>query len=254
MHFAALCNVSESVGNKKLYFENNVTGTANLVQAMKGRGVGKIIFSSTCAVYGETEYLPVNETHPLSPVNPYGESKLQAEKLIEDSNLKYIILRYFNVCGTDPTGEIGDNKKPQVSMVQNAVRGALGLEPFFITSPEVATPDGTPIRDYIDVMDVVYAHVLALEYLKKGGKNQIINLGSGKGFSVMQIIKEVQAETGKEFEIKKSANPREGESKEIYASTEKAKNVLGWMPTRALRESIHALINWYGKNPNGYKK
>ena len=256
MHFAALCNVNESMQNKDLYFANNVQGTINLLKAMEAQKVRKLIFSSSCAVYGNARSLPITETHKTLPVNPYGESKLQAEQVIDKSSrlsgLKYVILRYFNVCGADLDGEIGDSKKPSELLVQNAVRGALGIEPFSLTCPEVSTPDGTPIRDYVDVLDIVEAHMKALKHLKEDGESTTLNIGTGKGFSVKEIIQTVEQVIGVNFEIKKSLQQREGESPELYASTEKAGEILAWTPQKTLRESILSLKKWYEKNPWGF--
>ena len=182
--------------NPQKYFTNNVCGSQNLLSAMLDSGVNKIVFSSTCAVYGETTYVPVDEKHPTRPANPYGSSKLMIEMFLDWysklKDLNYIILRYFNVCGASDDGVIGDSKKPSSLLMQNAVRGALGIEPFYLTCPEVDTPDGTPIRDYINVVDLNEAHILALNYLQKGGKSEIVNLGTGNGNSVLEIVKEVQ--------------------------------------------------------------
>src|SRR6185369_6818148 len=182
MHFAALCSVDESMKKPELYFRNNAFGTLNLLAIMQELGVKKLIYSSTCAVYGNAKYLPIDEKQPTLPENPYGESKLMAEKIIEwfgkVHGLRYAILRYFNVCGADSEGEIGDSKKPSELLVQNAVRGALGIEDFKLTYGVVDTPDGTPIRDYIDVEDLVEAHLSALSYLEQGQKSEIFNLGN----------------------------------------------------------------------------
>ncbi len=251
MHFAALCLVDESTREPELYFKNNVTGTENLLRAMQKFGADKIIFSSTCAVYGNAEYLPVDEKHPAKPLNPYGESKLKAEELIRGSGLSYAILRYFNVCGADSDGEIGDSKKPSELLVQNAVRGALGIEPFKLTCPLVDTPDGTPVRDYVDVEDIVDAHIKALKYLENHD-SLLCNLGSGRGQSVKEIIDAVKKELGAEFNVAQSS-PRQGEYAKIYADNSMAKNALGWQPGKTLKDSINSLAAWYRSHPGGYK-
>ena len=255
LHFAALCLVNESMENPGLYFENNVCGSLNLFEAMKKFKVGKIIFSSTCATYGETKYLPVDEKHPQDPVNPYGESKLLVEKMLpwyEVFGMKYIILRYFNICGADNAGMIGDSKKPSQLLMQNAVRGAMGIEPFAFTCAKVETPDGTPIRDYIDVEDLVEAHFAAYEFLNKHKKSEIFNLGNGKGYSVKEIVNEVE----KNFNIKlkkKKASIRKGEYAKIFANPEKAQRILKWKPKKNISESVESLKKWYTGHPNGYK-
>lgn len=256
LHFAGLCSVHESMENPELYFENNTFGSFNLFEEMRKNGVKKIVFSSTCAVYGETEYLPVDEKHPLNPTNPYGESKLMIEKILrwygEKHGFNFVVLRYFNVCGADIEGIIGDSKKPSPHLMQNVVRGALDIEDFMFSCPQVKTPDNTPIRDYVDVNDLVQAHFNAYEYLVSNNENQVINLGTGKGNSVKEIVNQVEKIL--EVEIpKKNGDVRKGEYAAIYADYTKANKVLGWKPSKSLKESILSLRNWYKKYPNGYK-
>lgn len=256
LHFAALCSVNESMEQPELYFENNVLGSLNLFEAMRKAVVKNIIFSSTCATYGETKYLPVDEKHPQEPANPYGESKLLTERMLrwygELHGFKYVILRYFNVCGAASDGSIGDSKKPSLLLMQNAVRGAMGIEPFFYTCPVVKTPDKTPIRDYIDVEDLVKAHYQAFDYLNRERKSQILNLGNGRGFSVKEIVSEVEKSFGVKT-AKQKAPARKGEYDEIYADPRKAQKTLKWKSKKSLRDSIESLRKWYEKRPNGYK-
>jgi UDP-glucose 4-epimerase len=241
----------------ELYFENNVMGTLNLLEVMRQAGVKKIIFSSTCAVYGNAEYLPIDEKHPTKPESPYGESKLMAEKIIQWFDrlhgFNYVILRYFNVCGADSDGEIGDSKKPSELLVQNAVRGALGLADFRLTCPEVNTPDGTPIRDYIDVEDLVEAHLSAYAYLEQGQTSAIFNLGNGKGWSVQEIIHAVRKELSVEFTVAKGEE-RQGEYSEVYADIGKAQSALHFSPRKTLADSVKSLVKWYTQKPRGYEK
>ncbi|MCX6761931.1 MAG: UDP-glucose 4-epimerase GalE [Candidatus Moranbacteria bacterium] len=256
IHFAALCLVNESMENPGLYFENNVVGSLNLFEAMKRRNVGKIIFSSTCATYGETKYLPVDEAHPQDPINPYGASKLLVEKILpwyESAGIRHVILRYFNICGAAMSGIIGDSKKPSQLLMQNAVRGAMGIEPFAFTCAKVKTPDGTPIRDYIDVEDLVEAHFAAYEYLEKNGKSDVFNLGNGKGYSVKEIVSEVEKNFGVKLK-KKKAPARKGEYANIFANPQKAQKVLKWRPKKSIAESVESLKKWYTGHPNGYKQ
>lgn len=257
VHYAASCLVDESMKNPYKYFNNNVNSSLNLLETMKKFSIKKLVFSSTCAVYGETEYVPVDENHKTNPINPYGVSKRMAEKIIEwygkIYDLNYFILRYFNVCGAADDGLIGDSKKPSVLLVQNAVRGALGIEPFYLTCPEVDTPDKTPIRDYINVVDLNEAHLKAVEKLIESNFKEIINLGTGTGNSVLEIVNKVQEVTGKKFELKKTT-PRQGEYAKIYADIKKAKKVLGWIPKRKIEDSIVSLIKWYTKHPNGWER
>lgn len=256
MHFAALCLVNESMEKPEMYFENNVGGSLNLLEAMIKNCVKNLVFSSTCAVYGESKYLPVDEKHPLSPTNPYGESKLMVEQMIrwfgKVYGLNSVIFRYFNVAGAAYDGLIGDSKRPSQLLVQNAVRGALGIEPFKLTCPKVATADGTPIRDYINVEDLVSAHEMAVRYLLKGGNGEVINLGTGKGNSVMEIVNQVKGITGADFMVEQG-EARKGEYAEIYANIEKAKTILGWKPEKKVKDSVESLIKWYQNHPQGWE-
>jgi UDP-glucose 4-epimerase len=257
IHFAALCLVNESVEEPERYMRNNVEGTRNLLEAMRVAGVRDIIFSSTCAVYGETRTLPVDERHPTDPVNPYGASKFAAENLIREyageHDFHFVIFRYFNVCGAATDGSIGDSKKPSQLLMQNAVRGAMGIEPFAYTCAPVDTPDGTPIRDYIDVEDLVAAHFGGYEYLLKGGANDTFNLGNGKGFSVKEIVSEVEKAFGTTME-KSQVEPRKGEYAKIYADPAKAREAIGFDPKKSLVDSIESLRKWYSGHPDGYPR
>lgn len=266
IHFAASCLVDESIKDPQKYFNNNICGTLNLLKEASNHNIKNIVFSSTCAVYGEAKYVPIDEKHPTKPVNPYGLSKRMIEEILEWYGkllkLNYVVLRYFNVCGASDDGLIGDSKKPSMLLVQNAVRGALNIEPFYLTCPEVDTPDKTPIRDYINVADLAEAHIKALEYLfsagkqsyglLNGGENEVFNLGTGTGSSVLEIIDTVQKVTGVKFEAQKGS-PREGEYAKMIASIEKAKKVLNWEPKRSLEDSIKSLVTWYKNHPQGWE-
>jgi UDP-glucose 4-epimerase len=261
VHYAASCLVDESMKDPAKYYFNNVMGSLNLLKMMDKFNVRKIIFSSTCAVYGEAEYFPIDEKHPLNPTTPYGSSKKMVEELIEFygklKNFNYIILRYFNVCGASDDGLIGDSKKPSTLLVQNAVRGALGIEKFQLTCPEVATPDKTPIRDYVNVVDLNEAHLLAIKKLEnlqeKEKFQEIINLGTGTGDSVLEIVEKVQAVTGVKFPLEKTT-PRVGDDAKKIAAIEKAKKVLGWQPKRTIKDSIESLMKWYQAHPHGWER
>lgn len=256
MHFAALCLVDESMKKPEEYFENNIVGSLNVLKAMVKANVKKIVFSSTCAVYGESQYLPIDEDHPTIPLNPYGESKLVAEKMLKwfgkIYNINYAIFRYFNVGGSENDGSIGDSKKPSQLLMQNVVRGALNIEPFKLTCPEVNTPDKTPIRDYIDVVDLVTAHLMVIDHLGKDIINEVFNLGVGRGSSVLEIVNQVKKLTKTDFLINKG-KPREGEYAEIYADSSKAKKIIGWTPKKGIKESVDSLIKWYKRHPNGWE-
>jgi len=256
VHYAAFCLVDESMKEPEKYFGNNVYGSTQLLAAMNQFGVRKIIFSSTCAVYGEAKYVPIDEKHPLKPSNPYGESKKMVEEIIDWfrrlKDFEYVVLRYFNVCGASDDGLIGDSKKPSALLVQNAVRGALKIAPFYLTFPAVKTEDGSPIRDYINVVDLNEAHLKAVEYLLQGGKSETINLGTGTGSSVLEIVEAVQKTTGVKFKTEKTT-PRQGEYAKMVADITKARKVLGWRPRRSLTTSINTLVKWYTHHPHGWQ-
>ena len=256
IHYAAPCSVDESMKNPRKYFDKVPIGL-NLIDSMIKHNVKTLVFSSTCAVYGETESGPVDESHPTRPVNPYGEAKRMVEMIVERygqlSGLNYMILRYFNVCGAADDGSIGDSKKPSRHLMQNAVRGALGIEPFFLTCPQVDTPDKTPIRDYVNVVDLNAAHLKALEYLFFGGNSDILNIGTGTGDSVLSIIKKVEAITGKTIATK-TTTPRSGEYAQIYANITKAQKILQWKPERSIEASVRSLVTWYQAHPDGWKE
>lgn len=255
LHYAASCSVNESMENPGKYFSNNTCATHNFIRQIVDHGIKNIVFSSTCAVYGEAEYTPIDEKHPTVPANPYGESKLMSERIIrwygELKGLNYVILRYFNVCGATDDAMIGDSKKPSVHLMQNAVRGALGIEPFNLTCGKFNTPDGTPIRDYVNVVDLNTAHLLAVEHLLNNKPSDVINLGTGKGNSVMEIVKQVEEITGKHIDAV-SGTTRAGEYAKMIATTEKASKILGWKPSHSLKDSVQTLVDWYTAHPQGW--
>ncbi|MEI7603876.1 MAG: UDP-glucose 4-epimerase GalE [bacterium] len=263
LHFAALCSVNESMEDPYFYFENNTYGTANLLDVMKKYDVRNIVFSSTCATYGPKERsdniydYSINELNIQLPESPYGESKLLSEKEIFWFNklfgINYTILRYFNVCGAQENGIVGDSKRPSLLLMQNAVRGALGIEPFKLTYSEVDTPDGSPIRDYVNVEDLIDAHFLALDKMIRQKTSGIYNVGTGKGSSVLEIVNKVMEITGTKFDISKG-EARKGEAKALYSNTEKIVNELGWKPARSIEDSVKSLVKWYTNRPNGWKE
>jgi UDP-glucose 4-epimerase len=255
IHFAASCSVNESMEDPGKYFTNNVQCTLNLLELMQRYGVRDIVFSSTSSIYGTPDELPVVESAPPKPGSPYAESKYMAERMIkwygEIYDIHFAILRYFNVCGASDDGKIGDSKKPSIHLVQNVVRAALKLEQFKLTCGTVDTPDKTPIRDYINVVDLAEAHMAAYGYLKDDGKSDIFNVGTGSGYSVLQIVEAVKKITGAEFDLT-PGEPRKGESAKVYADTSKAKRVLKWKAKRNLEDSVKSLVAWYGERPNGW--
>ena len=258
MHFAAFCDVGESWEKPELYFKNNVVGTERLLEAAKKAKVDKVIFSSTCTVYGEAKYLPVDEKHPLGEESsPYGASKKMCEDIIrwyqKTGFINYIFLRYFNVTGATDNGEIGDSKNPSFHLVQNAVMGALGLAKFELNYAPVDTPDGSPVRDYLNVVDLANAHILAAKYILEKEESDIFNLGTGKGNSVLEIIGLIKEKTGVNFKLEMSKNRRKGETAKMVADYSKAKRILRWEPEHTLEQSIEALITWYKKHPKGWE-
>lgn len=258
IHYAASCVVDESMKNPKKYFQNNPNSTLNLVETMTKYNIKKIVFSSTCALYGKAKYVPLDEDHPTFPNNVYGESKLMAEKIIQWygqlKDLNYIIFRYFNVSGASEDGVFGYSKNPSTHLTENAVRASLGINQFFLTYQKTNTPDGSPIRDYINVLDLNEAHIKGAEYLINGGKSEVINLGTGSGNSVLEIVNKVQELTGKKFDIKQAEDPRKGEAPKLVASIKKAKEILNWSPKRTIEDSVKSLLVWYKNHPHGWKK
>lgn len=258
VHFAALLNVGESFKIPHKYYTNNIAGSTKLAEVMIDHNVSNLIFSSSCTVYGNAKYLPIDEKHPVEePVSPYGFSKLTCERIFqwygELGLLNSVFLRYFNVCGATDDGAIGDSKKPSFHLVQNAVRGALGIEPFALNYASVQTPDGSPIRDYVNVVDLAEAHVKALDWLLANKKSNIFNIGTGSGNSVLEIIESVKKLTGRDFAIGQSER-RADEADKMIADITKAKDILGWAPKHTLSQSVESLIKWYTSHPNGWER
>lgn len=234
IHFAASCYVGESVSVPEKYYYNNVVNTLNLLKVMKDNGVNKIVFSSTCATYGEPEYIPIDEIHPQKPINVYGRTKLMIENIFEDYEraygLKYIALRYFNAAGADNNANIGESHNPETHLIPLVLEVASGKLDFIsVLGDDYDTPDGTCIRDYIHVSDLAKAHRLALEKLMQGAGSNFFNLGTGRGSSVKEIIKISEKITGKHITYK-VVEKREGDPPILIASSKKAKIELGWIP------------------------
>ena len=258
IHYAAFCNVGESEKHPELYFGQNVSTTLALLEGLIKHKINRLLFSSSSSVYGEPKAEFIDENHPLDPTNhPYSESKFMCERMIDWYSqlfgLKYIFLRYFNVCGATDDGAIGDSKKPSFHLMQNAVRGALGIAPFALNNTAVDTPDQTPIRDYVNVVDLNQAHILALQYLDSVKSHDVFNLGTGKGNSVLQIIKTVEEITG--VKIKKTVGERRHtDVSRAVSSNKKIQQVLGWQPTHSLADSVNSLVKWYQQHPQGWTK
>lgn len=249
IHFAAKVKVPESVKKPLLYYENNFMGTVNLLQAMQRAGTKYLIFSSTAALYGIPQRIPVREEDPTEPINPYGWSKLFAERAIRDfahvSGISYVLLRYFNVAGADPEGRIGQVSKEPTHLILRAVKVATGQIPYLeVFGTDYPTHDGTCIRDFVHVVDLCEAHVSALEYLQRGGKSDVFNIGYGRGYSVLEVVEKVKEVSGVDFNVV-YAPRREGDPPVIVADSTKAKEVLGWQPKYDdLGFIIKTALNW----------
>jgi UDP-glucose-4-epimerase GalE len=248
MHFAAHAYVGESVVNPKKYFHNNVEGGLALLNTAIAAGVKKIIFSSTCAVYGEPAKVPIEENIPRQPVNPYGISKLFFEQALESYDraygLRFASLRYFNAAGADESGEIGELHDPETHLIPLALRAAAGLGPELqVFGSDYPTPDGTCIRDYIHVNDLADAHVRALEHLAAGKNSFAVNLGTGNGASVQEVISAVEKVAGKRVPRKNVAR-RPGDPPALVANPAKAQALLHWKATRGLDEIVTTAWNW----------
>ncbi len=252
LHFAASISVPESIAKPLAYYANNTRNTLNLLELCQRFGVNKFIFSSTAAVYGDSNESPVKESSLTIPVNPYGRSKLMSEMILQDyslaSDLKYVILRYFNVAGADSSGKIGQRGKAY-HLIKLACDAALGLRPgVTIFGTDYPTPDGTGVRDYIHVEDLASAHLCALSYLKNNCENQILNCGYGKGYSVREVLNKVQEISGVKFPITETTR-RKGDPACVIASADKIRQVLGWQPQyNSLDAIIHSALTWEKKN------
>ncbi|MBE9047036.1 UDP-glucose 4-epimerase GalE [Pleurocapsales cyanobacterium LEGE 10410] len=250
MHFAAYIAVGESVKEPGKYYRNNVASTLNLLEAMLAHGTNKIVFSSTCAVYGMPKEIPMSENHPHNPLSPYAASKDMVERLLKDFdiafNLKSVVFRYFNACGADPGGLLGEDHTPETHLIPLALLTALKKrETLYIFGTDYDTPDGTCVRDYIHVNDLADAHVLGLKYLLSVGKSEVFNLGNGNGFSVREVIETAREVTGLEIPAIES-DRREGDAPILVGSSDKARNMLGWNPQYAdLKKIISHAWQWH---------
>ena len=256
VHFAAFSLVGESMEHPLAYFDNNVYGTQVLLEAMMAHDVKQIVFSSTAATYGEQEQMPILETAVTNPTNAYGETKLMMEKMMRwcetAYGLNYVALRYFNVAGARSTGEIGEDHTPETHLVPLVLEVANNQRPVIsIYGDDYATEDGTCVRDYIHVEDLIDAHVLALDYLKQGKPSDVFNLGSSRGFSVREIIEAARRVTGHAIPEQVVAR-RAGDPRTLIAGSDKAKTVLGWNPSRTDIETIiQDAWRWHEQRPLG---
>lgn len=257
MHFCANSLVAESMEKPVLYYENNVAGTLNLLKAMVENNVLKFIFSSTAAVYGQPQTLPITEETLKNPTNTYGETKLAVEKMLPwfegAYGLKFMVFRYFNAAGASTSKKIGEDHTPESHLIPLVLKTALGLrEKISIFGTDYDTEDGSCIRDYIHVMDIASAHILGMEKLIDGGASDTFNLGQGQGFSVRQIIEKSKAETSKEFTVEE-ASRRAGDPAVLIAEASKAKKKLGWKPQHSDIETIiKTAWEWHENHLQGY--
>ncbi|MEG0293398.1 UDP-glucose 4-epimerase GalE [Enterococcus sp.] len=258
IHFAASSLVGESVEQPLKYFNNNVYGMQIVLEVMEAFDVKNIVFSSTAATYGEPEVSPIVETTPTNPKNPYGESKLMMEKMMKWCDgaygMKYVALRYFNVAGAKSDAAIGEDHTPETHLVPIILQVALGQrEALSIFGDDYDTPDGTCIRDYVHVEDLIAAHILALEYLKAGNESNVFNLGSNNGYSVKEMLDAAREVTGKDIPAI-VAPRRAGDPASLVASSAKANEILGWKPEYTdVKKIIETAWNWHVSHPNGYQ-
>lgn len=250
MHFCAKALVGESVVNPLLYYENNFVGTLNLLQAMRRHAVDRLVFSSTCAIFGVPRSARMDEDHPKAPVNPYGASKLMCEQLLADAAAAYglhsVALRYFNAAGASPAGGIGESHQPETHLIPNALRAALGTGPELdVLGRDYPTVDGTCIRDYVHVDDLAQAHACAMEFLGTHAGAHVFNLGSENGASVLEVIQSVERVTGRAVP-RRDAPRRPGDPPALVADSRRAREVLGWLPRfQSLDEIVASALRWH---------
>ena len=248
IHFAAFALVEESVQNPSKYYRNNIYGTLNLLDTMIKHNVKRIVFSSTCATYGDiVEQTPIDEKHPQNPINPYGYSKLAVERIMDDYDkaykLKSIRLRYFNVAGADEKGRIGEWHEPETHLIPNILK-ANNDKVFTIFGDDYDTRDGTCIRDYVNVLDLAEAHRLSYEYLIKENKTDVFNIGTGEGYSVKEVFEACERVLNKKIPLEIKGR-RAGDPAVLYADVGKVENILNWKSEKSLEESIKSAYLWY---------
>lgn len=249
LHFAALIEVGESTLEPGRFYDNNVSGSLSLIAAARRGGVGKLVFSSTCATYGAPVILPMGEAHPQSPLNPYGRTKLMVEQALADfdahTGFRSVALRYFNAAGADPDGRIGERHDPETHAIPLALQAALGLRSgFTIFGQDYETRDGTAVRDYVHVLDLADAHVRALQYLLDGGETTALNLGTGEGTTVRELVDAIRRKTNTPFPVT-VADRRPGDAACLVADNRLAAERLDWRPTRTLDDIVHSAWNWH---------
>ena len=250
IHFAGSSLVGESVQDPLKYFDNNVNGTISLLNVMKDSGIRNIVFSSTCATYGADSSSPIDESFPQNPINPYGMSKLMIERILNNlsstKEISHVSLRYFNAAGADKDNEIGESHDPETHLIPLAISSALGGKELKIFGNDFPTKDGTAVRDYIHVEDLAAAHIKALEYLINGGKSDFINLGTGEGYSIKEILN-ILNDLGLNPHTINSPR-REGDAAVLVANAAKAMKVLNWAPNYNIRQILASAKKWHSKN------
>lgn len=251
LHFAALIEVGESVKEPGRFYENNVAGAITLIEAARRGGIEVMVFSSTCATYGDPVRLPMDETHPQAPLNPYGRSKLLVEQALADysqyAGFRSVCLRYFNAAGADPEGRIGERHHPETHAIPLALQTALGQRAGFkLFGDDYDTRDGTAVRDYIHVLDLADAHVRALNYLLSDGETTVFNVGTGTGTTVSELIDTIRRTTNQPFPVE-TVGRREGDAPCLVADNRRAFEILGWRPTRSLEEIVQSAWVWHAK-------
>ncbi|MBB3164267.1 UDP-glucose 4-epimerase GalE [Rhizobium laguerreae] len=252
LHFAALIEVGESVRDPVSFYENNVIGTLTLLSAAQAAGINAFVFSSTCATYGLPQSVPLDETHRQVPINPYGRTKYIVEQALADydqyRSLRSVVLRYFNAAGADFEGRIGEWHQPETHAIPLAIDAALGRrQGFKVFGSDYETRDGTCVRDYIHVLDLADAHVRAVEYLLKGGDSVALNLGTGTGTTVKELLGAIEDVSNRPFPVEYIGR-REGDSHTLVANNDKARDVLGWVPQYDLSEIIRSAWDWHAKS------
>jgi UDP-glucose 4-epimerase len=258
MHFAAYIAVGESVREPGRYFVNNTAAVLGLLEEMRAAKVSKFVFSSTAAIFGEPHYVPIDEAHPKDPTSPYGDSKLMVERMLKAFDtahgFKSVCLRYFNASGADPETKIGEDHEPETHLIPVAILAAMGKKPkLSVFGTDYDTPDGTCVRDYVHVLDLAQAHLLAVRHLRSGGESRQYNLGNGQGFTVKQVIEAVNRVTG--LKVPYEEGPRRpGDPAKLIASSERIRSDWGWQPRYPELDTIveHAW-NWHRTHPEGYR-
>lgn len=258
MHFGAYIMVGESVAQPSEYYWNNFVGVLNLLDAMRECAVLRLVFSSTAAIFGEPQYVPIDEEHPKNPTSPYGDTKLAVERLLASFDRAYgiqsVCLRYFNAAGSDPAGVLGEDHDPETHLIPATILAALGKTPGLkVFGTDYDTPDGTCVRDYVHVCDLAQAHLLAIRHLREGGESRQYNLGNGKGFSVREVIDTVERVVGRPIP-RETAGRREGDPAVLIASSDRIKADWGWSPEYPdLATIVEHAWRWRQSHPDGYR-